>query len=74
MDALAARVPIPLSACGDINIFCARVQARISAGSVATAPGLIARDTKPFALLVAHLAYEAKEGPRLAYRFERFEK
>jgi 8-hydroxy-5-deazaflavin:NADPH oxidoreductase len=32
----------------------------------------IARYTEPFALLVAHLAYEGKEGPELAYRFERF--
>ena len=32
----------------------------------------IARYTEPFALLVAQLAYEGKEGPELAYRFERF--
>lgn len=31
-----------------------------------------ARYTEPFALLVAHLAYEGTEGPELAYRFERF--
>jgi predicted dinucleotide-binding enzyme len=29
---------------------------------------------EPFALLVAQLAYEGKEGPQLAYRFERFGK
>ena len=29
-----------------------------------------ARYTEPFALLVAHLAYEGAEGPALAYRFE----
>jgi predicted dinucleotide-binding enzyme len=31
----------------------------------------IARYTEPFALLVAQLAYEGKDGPELAYRFER---
>jgi predicted dinucleotide-binding enzyme len=35
-------------------------------------PLRIARYTEPFALLVAQLAYEGKEGPELAYRFERF--
>ena len=30
-----------------------------------------ARYAEPFALLVAHLAYEGKGGPRLAYRFIR---
>jgi len=34
-------------------------------------PLRIARYTEPFALLVAQLAYEGKEGPELAYRFER---
>ena len=29
-----------------------------------------ARYTEPFALLVAHLAYDGKKGPELAYRFE----
>jgi hypothetical protein len=29
---------------------------------------------EPFALLVAQLAYEGKDGPELAYRFERFGK
>jgi 8-hydroxy-5-deazaflavin:NADPH oxidoreductase len=33
-------------------------------------PLRIARYTEPFALLVAELAYEARRGPRLAYRFE----
>jgi predicted dinucleotide-binding enzyme len=33
-------------------------------------PLRIARYTEPFALLVAQLAYEGKEGPELAYRFE----
>ncbi len=37
-------------------------------------PLRIARYTEPFALLVAELAYEGKEGPELAYRFERFGK
>jgi predicted dinucleotide-binding enzyme len=31
-----------------------------------------ARYSEPFALLVAHLAYEGSDGPELAYRFERF--
>ena len=31
----------------------------------------IARYTEPFALLVAQLAYEGKDGPELAYRFQR---
>jgi predicted dinucleotide-binding enzyme len=37
-------------------------------------PLRIARYTEPFALLVAQLAYEGKEGPEVAYRFERFGK
>jgi len=41
---------------------------------VDTGPLRIARHTEPFALLVAQLAYEGKEGPELAYRFERFGK
>jgi 8-hydroxy-5-deazaflavin:NADPH oxidoreductase len=35
-------------------------------------PLRIARYTEPFTLLIAQLAYEGKEGPALAYRFERF--
>jgi len=35
-------------------------------------PLRIARYTEPFALLVGRFAYEGKEGPELAYRFERF--
>jgi 8-hydroxy-5-deazaflavin:NADPH oxidoreductase len=35
-------------------------------------PLWIARYAEPFALLVAQLAYEGKDGPELAYRFERF--
>ena len=30
------------------------------------------RPPRPFCLLVAQLACEGKEGPKLAYRFERF--
>jgi predicted dinucleotide-binding enzyme len=37
-------------------------------------PLRIARYIEPFCLLVAQLAYEGKEGPELAYRFERFGK
>ncbi len=37
-------------------------------------PLRIARYTEPFALLVAHLAYEGEGGPELAYRFEWFGK
>jgi len=33
-------------------------------------PLRIARFTEPFALLIAQLAYEGKEGPKLSYRFE----
>jgi 8-hydroxy-5-deazaflavin:NADPH oxidoreductase len=33
-----------------------------------------ARYTEPFALLVAGLAYESEDGPKLAYRFERIGK
>ena len=36
-------------------------------------PLRIARYTEPFALLVAQLAYEGKQGPEMAYRFEWFE-
>jgi predicted dinucleotide-binding enzyme len=32
----------------------------------------IARYTEPFALLIAEIAYGAKAGPEMAYRFERF--
>jgi predicted dinucleotide-binding enzyme len=35
-------------------------------------PLRMARYTEPFALLVAHFAYEGEGGPELAYRFERF--
>ena len=35
-------------------------------------PLRIARYSEPFSLLIAQLAYETEEGPRLAYRFERF--
>ena len=35
-------------------------------------PLTIARYTEPFALLIGQLAYDGKEGPELAYRFERF--
>ena len=41
----------------------------VDAGSLRTA-----RYAEPFALLVAHLAYEGKRGPELAYRFEWFGK
>lgn len=37
-------------------------------------PLRIARYTKPFALLVAQLAYEDEGGPEVAYRFERLGK
>ncbi len=37
-------------------------------------PARIARYIEPFALLVAQLAYEAKGGPKLAYRFDRLGK
>jgi 8-hydroxy-5-deazaflavin:NADPH oxidoreductase len=35
-------------------------------------PLKMARNLEPFTLLIAQLAYEGKEGPELAYRFERF--
>ena len=34
-------------------------------------PLRMARNLEPFTLLIAQLAYEGKEGPELAYRFER---
>jgi predicted dinucleotide-binding enzyme len=37
-------------------------------------PLRMARYTEPFTMLIARLAYETKDGPRLAYRFERFGK
>jgi len=37
-------------------------------------PLRIARYTEPFTLLIAQLAYEGKDGPELAYRFQRFGK
>jgi predicted dinucleotide-binding enzyme len=36
-------------------------------------PLRIARYTEPFALLIAQIAYEGKDGPELAYRFEQFD-
>ncbi len=36
-------------------------------------PLRIARYTEPFGLLVAQLAYSGKDGPELAYRFQRYE-
>jgi predicted dinucleotide-binding enzyme len=36
-------------------------------------PLKMARNMEPFTLLIAQLAYEGDEGPRIAYRFERFE-
>jgi 8-hydroxy-5-deazaflavin:NADPH oxidoreductase len=33
-----------------------------------------ARYVEPFSLVVAHIAYSGRKGPRLAYRFERFPK
>ena len=33
-------------------------------------PLRLARYSEPFALLVAELAYEGKQGPEMAYRFE----
>jgi 8-hydroxy-5-deazaflavin:NADPH oxidoreductase len=41
---------------------------------VDSGPLRMARYTEPFALLVGHLAYDGKDGPELAYRFERFGK
>ena len=37
-------------------------------------PLRIARYLEPFALLMGRLAYEGDGGPKIAYRFERFEK
>jgi hypothetical protein len=39
---------------------------------VDTGPLRTARYTEPFALLIGQLAYEGKDGPKLAYRFEYF--
>lgn len=41
-------------------------------GPIDAGPLRIARYTEPFALLVAQLAYNGREGPELAYRFERY--
>jgi hypothetical protein len=37
-------------------------------------PLRIARYLEPFSLAMGQLAYEGDEGPRIAYRFERFGK
>jgi 8-hydroxy-5-deazaflavin:NADPH oxidoreductase len=50
----------------------ARLIREVGFDPVDAGPLRIARYTEPFALLVAQLAYEAKGGPQLAYRFERF--
>ena len=52
----------------------ARLISDVGFEAVDAGPLRIARYTEPFALLVAHLAYEGEEGPELAYRFERFGK
>jgi 8-hydroxy-5-deazaflavin:NADPH oxidoreductase len=39
---------------------------------VDTGPLRIARYLEPFSLAIAQLAYEGDEGPKIAYRFERF--
>lgn len=50
----------------------ARLISDIGFEPVDAGPLKIARHAEPFTLLVAQLAYAAKGGPELAYRFERF--
>lgn len=52
---------------------CCRAHPRCGFEPVDAGPLRIARYTEPFALLMGQLAYEGKDGPELAYRFERFE-
>jgi predicted dinucleotide-binding enzyme len=66
-----------LAYCGDdqgANRVAAALIRDIGFEPVDAGPLSNARYTEPFALLVAHLAYEGKGGPELAYRFERFGK
>jgi predicted dinucleotide-binding enzyme len=72
------REPRPsLVYCGD-NDEAKRVAATLirDAGfePVDAGPLRVARYTEPFALLMGQLAYEGKEGPEVAYRFERYDK
>ena len=50
---------------------CCRAHPRRGFEPVDAGPLRIARYTEPFALLMGQLAYEGKDGPELAYRFER---
>jgi predicted dinucleotide-binding enzyme len=52
----------------------ARLVRDVGFNPIDAGPLRTARYAEPFALLVAHLAYEGKRGPELAYRFEWFGK
>ncbi|MFN8179041.1 MAG: NAD(P)-binding domain-containing protein [bacterium] len=61
--------------CGDdanAKEVAARLIRDVGFDPVDVGPLRMARYTEPFALLVAHLAYETGEGPEIAYCFERF--
>jgi len=62
--------------CGDderAKGVCAQLIRDAGFDPVDAGPLRIARYTEPFALLIGQLAYEGDRGPKLAYRFERFE-
>ena len=62
--------------CGDdddAKQLVARLIRDIGFEPVDAGPLRMARNSEPFTLLMAQLAYEGDDGPALAYRFERFE-
>jgi predicted dinucleotide-binding enzyme len=56
----------------DANTVAAGLLRDVGFDPVDAGPLRIARYLEPFALLMGQLAYEGSDGPRIAYRFERF--
>lgn len=74
-EARQKRSPPSLLYCGDdegAKAVAAELIRDAGFDPVDAGPLRIARYTEPFALAVAHLAYEGTGGPELAYRFEHF--
>ncbi|PWC38787.1 NAD(P)-binding domain-containing protein [Azospirillum sp. TSO22-1] len=77
-DVFAARPAVPrpsLVYCGDeasSKAVAATLIADVGFEPVDAGPLRVARYTEPFAMLIAQLAYGGRDGPELAYRFERY--
>jgi len=72
-----ARRRASLVYCGDhreANDMAASLIRDVGFEPVDAGPLRVARYLEPFSLAMGQLAYEGDEGPRIAYRFERFEK